>query len=63
MKKGGMQGTFLAAKNLFKIDQWDCEGIRTIAPEEGYLLVSVRIWFRVTVRIWVGGNFPWGKLP
>ena len=33
-------------------------GIWIIAPEENCPPVRVRIWFRVSVRIRVGGNFP-----
>ena len=32
-------------------------GIQTIAPEENCPSVRVRVWFSVTVRIMVGGQF------
>ena len=37
-------------------------GVRKIAPEENCSPVRVRVWFRVSVRIRVGGNFLQGAI-
>ena len=37
-------------------------GVRTIAPEENCPPVRVRVWFRVNVRIKVGGKFSLGAI-
>ena len=37
-------------------------GVRTIAPEKNCPPVRVRVWFRVSIKIRVGGSFPWGQL-
>ena len=34
------------------------QGVRKISPEENCLPVRVRVWFRISVRIRAGGNFP-----
>ena len=39
------------------------KGVRTIAPQENFPPVRVRVWIRIRVRIRDGDNFPQGQFP
>ena len=49
----------LVVKHSKKVQK---HGVRTIAPEKNFGPVRVRVWFRVRIRIRVGGQFSLGVI-